>query len=37
MTGDEELWKGLTVTGSPAVTADFFEIFETVCAGEEQV
>ena len=37
LTGDEELWQGLTVTGSPAVTADFFEIFETVCAGEEQV
>ena len=37
LTGDEELWQGLTVTGSPTVTADFFEIFETVCAGEEQV
>ncbi len=23
LTGDEELWQGLTVTGSPAVTADF--------------
>lgn len=37
LTGDEELWQGLTVSRCPAVTADFFEIFETVCAGEEKV
>lgn len=35
LTGDDGMWKELTITDSPAAAADFFEIYEQVCAGQE--
>lgn len=35
LTGEDGMWKELTITGSPEVSADFFKIFEEVCAGQE--
>lgn len=31
LTGDPELWRDITITGTPKIQADFFEIFEDVC------
>lgn len=35
LTGDEELWGSLSITGSPRVNADFFDIFEKICEEQE--
>ncbi len=34
LVGDDELWDGITISGSAKVTADFFGLFEKIC--EEQ-
>lgn len=33
LAGESDIWKDLTITGTPVVEADFFEIFENTCAG----
>ncbi|MBQ7795834.1 MAG: peptidyl-prolyl cis-trans isomerase, partial [Lachnospiraceae bacterium] len=35
LTGDEELWKELSIEESPKVEADFFAIYEEVCSAQE--
>lgn len=36
LTGDDELWNSLSISESPKVNADFFEIFEEVCKGKKE-
>ena len=35
LSGDDGMWERLTITGTPAVTADFFEIYEQICGKTE--
>lgn len=35
LNGEDEVWKELKITSSPETRADFFDIFEQVCAGQE--
>jgi len=35
LTGEDALWKDLSITKSPGVKADFFEIYDRVCIGQE--
>ena len=32
---DDSLWKNLSITDGERTSADFFEIFETVCKGAD--
>lgn len=35
LTGDDEMWKTISISGSPKVDADFFGIFEEICTGKQ--
>ena len=32
---DDSLWKNLSITDGERTSADFFEIFETICKGTD--
>lgn len=34
LTEEDTVWKDLSITDSPAVTADFFDIFQRICEGQ---